>query len=398
MGINKITNIRLDNLRGFGLSHYHLFDSCFQILGCGILYLLRLFKIRDNKILFVNLKGSGYGCNPKYLTEKIIDQGYDIVWLFRDAEQQKMMVPNGVKVVNYYSIQALFELATAKIWVKNNMSAIDLGKRKKQYYIQTWHGSGPKKCGVLTPQESSPIYMLFLRLVMNNVNVVLSNSSFQTKKFREEFLYDGRILEVGFPRNDLLLRDDQRKKYSVKDFLKIDRDTKVILYAPTFRGALNIGRYDLNYDESLFAVRKKFGDKWIFLVRLHPSLLNIYNRFSNIPGVLDVSAYPDMQELLDIADILITDYSSSMFDYAITRRPCFLYVNDIAEYISDRGLYLDIATLPFPIAETNAVLVEKIDNFDLDKYHLGIELFMNKYGMVDSGDASDRVISMINNL
>jgi len=373
-------------------------DIFHHVFGNIILLIFRLFPINQNKIVIANLKGSGYGCNPKYIAEILVREmpNYDLVWLLLDKNQIESQMPDSIKTVNYYSLQALYELATAKIWIRNLMCALDLGKRQKQLYIQTFHGSGPKKCGVLTPRESSPLYILFLRLVMNNVNIVLSNSAFQTKKFCEEFLYEGRVLEVGFPRNDILVRENEIKKCSIKDSLQIGEDTKIILYAPTFRGALNLGRYDLDYDKCLFAVRKKFGDKWVFLVRLHPSLLSMsQNIFSNIPGVIDVSQYPDMQELLDITDILITDYSSSMFDYAITRRPCFLYVNDIAEYISDRGLYMDLATLPFPIAETNALLVEKIESFDLDKYHQEIEQFMMIFGMVDSGNASECVVSMI---
>jgi len=373
-------------------------DIFHHVFGNIILLIFRLFPINPNKIVIANLKGSGYGCNPKYIVDILAKEipTYDLVWLILDKNQEEKQMPESVRRVNYYSIQAIYELATARVWIRNIMCALDLGKRQNQLYIQTWHGSGPKKAGVVTSKESTRKYQYFFKCLNCRINVVLSCSKYQTRVFREGFLYSGPILECGFPRNDIFYQNNKELAISVKKRLNLKPDKKYVLYAPTFRNDLQLGILELDYSGIINACHIRFGGEWILLGRLHPSLAIKYSEiFVGAENIIDVSQYPDMQELLLISDILITDYSSSMFDYALTQRPCYLYIPDIAAYVQNRGLYMDLDTLPFPSAETNLGLVDKITKFDAERYHADLMKFFEDYGVVDDGTASSQVVDYI---
>jgi CDP-glycerol glycerophosphotransferase len=140
----------------------------------------------------------------------------------------------------------------------------------------------------------------------------------------------------------------------------------------------------------------KYGGQWIFLVKLHPHLISKSNQLVYGNDVRDVTSYNDIQELLSISDVLISDYSSLMFDFSLTKRPCFLYVPDLIEYTSnDRNLYFDINDLPFIIATSNNQLVNKIENFKYEDYQQKLMLFEEKIGSFENGVASKNLMEKI---
>ena len=117
-----------------------------------------------------------------------------------------------------------------------------------------------------------------------------------------------------------------------------------------------------------------------------------------LENVINVTRYDDIQELLAISDILISDYSSLMFDFTITKRLCFLYVPDLEEYQSkDRKLYFNVKELPFKIAKSNDELIDKIVNFSNEEYNKSLELFLNKIGSYENGKASQKIAELIKN-
>lgn len=165
------------------------------------------------------------------------------------------------------------------------------------------------------------------------------------------------------------------------------------MYAPTFRGTTNsFDKYDIDIKRLLETVKRRFGGDWTLVLRLHPRLvckenLKVVSRM--FPNAIDASMYPDVMELLVGADMLLTDYSSTMFDFMYTGRPCILYTKDRNEY--NRGFYMPLEELPFINIESNELIEEMIVNFDEKSYLDKVNKFLDKIGSVEDGRASERI-------
>ena len=144
-------------------------------------------------------------------------------------------------------------------------------------------------------------------------------------------------------------------------------------------------------------LNEKYNKEWIVLLRLHPNIAHkskeLCEKASN--NIIDVSNYGDMYELMLISDILITDYSSVMFEFSFASKPVFLYANDLDEYIKDRGFYFDYNDLPYTIANNNEELINNITNFDNDIYQIKLKEFFDKIGLKETGKASKEVVNVI---
>ncbi|QKT15266.1 CDP-glycerol glycerophosphotransferase family protein [Limosilactobacillus reuteri] len=357
--------------------------------------------IIKNKIVVDNFGGKGYGDNPKYIVESLLKKkiNLDIVWLVNDMST---VVPNGVRKVKYNTPSSIYELATAHVWIDNIKNSIKPHKRKGQYYIQTWHGGiGLKAVERQVEDKLSPKYVSKSKQDAEQTDLMLSDSSWTTDIFKNWFWYDGPIKKTGFPRNDILVKPLKSLKEKVYSFFKIDSKKKIILYAPTFRDNSNISAYQTNFKKIIEAANKKFNKNYVVLIRLHPNTwdelkhrnIKLYD-FSD--EIIKASNYPDMQELLAVSDILITDYSSCMFDGMIGKKKVFLFVNDLIEYSSyDRGLLFNIKDLPFELAFNNTDLVNKVLSFNEKKYISNVEDFEKKLRIFEDGNASDRVANLI---
>ena len=380
----------------------------------GLKFIINMYKdfnkyknlpIKKNKIVFSNTKGNlGYGCNPKYIAEEIIKQKlpYELVWLVNTTKKNIDLknFPKNIKIVNYRNTQALKELATAKIWIDNQWKLYHckkgLQKKEQQYYIQTWHGSlGIKKIGKDSPCDSINNNEHFAQIDTNMIDYLISNSTFEDNIYKNRFSNNGIIKKFGHPRNDIFFHKNNIKEYILKA-LKLNLDTKIILYAPTFRNT-HVRNYsscfNINYEQIITQLEKQTNNKYVLLQRMHPETDT--QKKSNNNKIINVSNYPDMQELLVSADILISDYSSCMFDFMLSRKPCFIYATDIEEYNTERGFYYPLESTPFPIATNNDELIKNIENFDNDKYQTKVEEFLKEKGCMEDGHASERVVNLI---
>ena len=363
--------------------------------------------IQQNKIVFVNFKGSSYGCNPKYITEEILNRhiNADIVWLVT-KDVNKKDLPKSVRVIDFKSKNALRELSTAKIWVDNQRKLfhIKLGLQKKneQVYIQTWHGSlGIKKIGQVCPNTKK--YNAWVpngKFDAKMTDIILSNSTFEDEVFYDNFWGNGKIKQFGHPRNDIFFWSDNKKK-QLKDkiFAKfnIDPNKKILLYAPSYRDSGDLDCYNLKVNDLLKILNSKTQQEWVIMVRMHPNLSKIAPTLFKIDNkkIVDVSQYPDIQELLVSSDIAMTDYSSCIFDFMLSRKPAFIFATDIEKYNTDRGFYYPLETTPFPLARNNEELIENIKNFDEQKYKEDVEQFLKDKGCMEDGHASERVVDLI---
>jgi CDP-glycerol glycerophosphotransferase len=208
-----------------------------------------------------------------------------------------------------------------------------------------------------------------------------------------------KFLNIGMPRNDIFFSklDVERKRKIVRKVLNITDDNKIVLYAPTFRGDIHgveEFKHSLDSENVLVELKKVFRTDFIFLYRSHHlSHQNINN--AELENCISVSDYGDIQELLCAVDVLITDYSSCMWDFSLTYKPCFIYAPDLKKYRDNRGFYTPIEEWPFPAAETNKDLIENIRQFDSQKYINDVNKHHADLGSYETGHATEQLCKIL---
>ena len=375
-------------------------------------HMLRIFPVKKGKIVFTTFEGDGgFCCNPRYIAEELLhrqrsdrDERYELIWLVNDMKRE---FPAGIQKVKNTFLNRAYHLATAQVWVDNSRKAYGTAKRKNQLYIQTWHAALEfKAVGMFRGKLFPRIAYLVSRYDSRLADYVLSNSEWCTQRYPKMLLYDGKILKTGSPRCDIFTTKRTELYRSIRERYGIPSDGKVVMFAPTFRGGGQKGKRQVYSEEPTLdfemlsnTLHEKFGGTWYIFLRLHPQLAA---QMEGIPlknqseYMVDVSQADDMNEVLAAADVFVTDYSSSAFDAVNMRIPVFLYMDDLQEYVQDRGkLMWDMDKIPFAVAETNEVLQEEILRFNKEKYCEAVEGFLNEHGVLEDGNASERVVDVI---
>ena len=370
-------------------------------------YFYASHDIVKNKIVFDNYMGKGFGCNSKYVVQKLIEMypnKYDIVWVVSKKDNKPEEYPEGVRTVTYGSVQSKMEYATSKIWVSNyhKISYLKKGmyKKKGQYFIQMWHGS----LGIKRIENDVPILTndnSWLNLAKESSNMVdywISNSKFETAIYKQAFWNVDDVLEYGHPRNDIIFEDNENIKNKVMQYFNI-AEKKILFYAPTFREDYRLDCYKIDFEKLIHTLSNKFGGEWVVIVRLHPRVRKYSKEvLGDCENVLDGTYYSDIQELITVADIMITDYSSCIFDFLLTKRPGFIFATDINEFNNERGFYYPLESTPFSIAKNNVELQNNIVNFDNEIYQENLQNFLKEKGCIEDGHASERVAKLIDSL
>lgn len=370
-----------------------------KFLALAVIRLFNCFPIKKNKIFLFSYYGSQYGDSPKYLTEYVLtnypEDKFDLVWAFNSLKGKEQL--SGIRKVKTMSLRYFYELCTSKVVITNFRTTDLYVKRKGQYYIQTWHSSLRLKNIEKDAQDTLPKqYVEMAKKDSLKCDLLLSGCEFSTKIFKKAFWYNGEIFEYGTPANDILFTDEVKIKNTIYKRLNIPADYKVALYAPTFRKNIDISVYNLNFNQILKSLSMKFGGNWKILLRLHPHLTSVSKKFDNTKEILNVTEYDDVQELIHVSDVLITDYSSVMFSYLLTKKPCFLYLPDLHSYIkNDRKLYFNIEELPFSSAETNEEIVKNIIEFNEHEYKKNVVKMLKNINSFEDGNASARLIKKI---
>ena len=341
-----------------------------------------------------------YSCNPRYLTEYLLENNteFEIFWVFR-GNVDTSGVDKRIKCVRYKSLRYFLLVNTAEFFITNARTdpyRIYWHKRKGQKYVMLWHGGvALKRIEKDAESQLSYSYLKKAKIDSKVCDLMVSGCRFQTSLLKEKFWYDGEILERGIPRNDVFfdkarhpeMRERICRKYGISP------DSRIVLYAPTFRRDKSIEPYRIDWSRVVPELRKIYGtEKVSVLLRLHPNLIGKADASSlvNDESVIDVTRYHDMQELLCVSDLLITDYSSSMFDITMLKKPCMLYATDIEKY--NRGYYFDFAELPFPLARNEEELIGNIRTFDSAAYDESVESFFEKHiGLCEDGNASKAI-------
>lgn len=360
-----------------------------------------LNHIQKNKIVIDNFFGKGFGDNPKYITEQLLKNhgDLDIVWILKEECEDEF--PDGVRLVKYGTPKAAYEYATAHIWIDNIKNNYKGKKRKEQFYLQTWHGGiAFKKVEKAASEYLDDSYLEASENDSKITDLMISNSDWMTNNYKQNFWYDGEITESGFPRNDVFFTDNSLAKERVYNYFNLPETAKLILYAPTFRDNMSINDqvelYKVNGDAISKACSKKFGGNYVFIERLHPNIADKIG-IDETENFKNGSLYPDMQDLLVCSDILITDFSSSVFDFILAKHKVFIFAKDYESYqISERELNFDVKKdLPFPFAGSERQLIDNINQYEDVIENRRVNMLKKRFNIFDDGKASERIAKIL---
>ena len=359
---------------------------------------LPIFKINNKKIVFDNFNGKGFGCNPKYIATELIKENVDcdMVWLVNDMNTE---MPKEIRKVKYGSFKSYYELTTAKIWIDNVRNYKGIPKKKKQFYIQTWHASiGFKKCEADIEKLLPEQYVKEAKNDGQITDLMISDSNFVTNVFKSAFWYNGKIEQIGLPRNDILNELPEKIKKKVYDYFKIEYSKKIFIYAPTFRKEEKEDYIKFDYHKCCKILSEKFGGEFVLLIRLHPNDVEHAKQIKEDEFVKNATLYPDIQELLAVSEVGITDYSSVAFDLAIVGKPVFLLCKDYENFIKkERDLFFDMKELPFSLNLTEEELYKSIQEFSIDEYNKICAEFYDRDDIkpVKTSQASYKIVQII---
>lgn len=348
-----------------------------------MLHIFWLFKIRKDRIFFDSYDGRQFSDSPKYIFEALDPSFGEKIWFVRNKNVENI---RDAITVQKKGIRYLYYIMTSRIVITNmNLSAY-IPFRKKQVLINTWHGGGAYKYSVYN-EDLDRIHRSYEKF-----NIFLSSSKVSTKYvIRETFGFDKKIIECGLPRNDIFFNKNTTIKNKVYDYYGIDEDVVLVLYAPTYRDYSSSNIEQLDFANVKCSVEKAFGKNCVILNRSH----HLANCVLSRDSFLDATNYSDMQELLITADILITDYSSSIWDFSITMKPCFLYTPDLDEFDKKRSFYIDINEWGVPVSKNNKELCKCIENFELESFENAIKKMHSEWGSFESGNATNTVVNLL---
>ena len=382
----------------------------------------RLSKTEKGLWVFTSFEGH-YSDNPKYISQKLHEKAPDIkiVWLVKKHVLPSL--PDYVKGVDIDSGEAEIYRGRAEVVIdnvyggrsfqrmSNSLGAKFKGfvfkaltNKKSQHTYTTWHGTPLKRMG--RDQIGNTIYSFSCP----HTTMMLGNKF--TLDIMQHLTFNKIRMElIGTPRNDILFADASAAE-SMREKLGLPQDKKILLYAPTFRNdgkdtdGKNVQRIgldqlnEIDFDKLFATLSDKFGGEWVFVCRFHyhvAKMVDWEGLNKKYEGkFINGNDHDDMSEYMLCADILMTDASSCMFDYSVTGKPCFVYFPDLDNYKNkERGFYMDIEELPFPVAVSFDELAENISSFDGQAYVAAIKAMHEKFGYVDDANSSERIVNYI---
>ncbi len=378
-----------------------------------ILYILASHIINPNKniILFESSNGRNYTGNPRYIYEEILNQGLDkefkCVWSLAQINTQ---IPgNPIKVKRSF-FRFLYYTLRSGAWIFDSRHLYYLRKNEKTKYIQTWHGTPLKKLALdmdyidMAGNKNIKEYHEEFKKNTKTWQYLISQNEYSTEIFKRAFDFKGEILEIGYPRNDILINNNTLQYISkIKTKFNIPKNKKIILYAPTWRDNeyYQRGEYKFATKMDFNKMYAELNNEYILIVKFHYLVKENINWDNYKEFIIECNEDWDIQELYLISDMLITDYSSVMFDYSILKKPIIFYTYDLENYENNiRNFYFDMTKeVPGPICKTNTELINFIKNYNEEDYNREYaekyEKFNKKFNPYDNGKSSKRIIELI---
>lgn len=405
---------------------YILFRKIKALSNSICFYACRVFPIKRNRVVVCSFEGrSGFNDNPKYIIKELHSQHpeLEIIWLVNRTGKQ---FPDYIIEKENSLFNRAFYLTTAKVWIDNYRKPFGTVKRKGQYYMNTTHGMIGFKCiGLWRGEGLSKMAYLVIKNDSDMIDDMLIDSEWCAEMCPDGMIYYGNYLRTGDPRVDILYGDRSFYREKFRNEHGIDSNTKIVLFAPTFREGNKSGKrsvyenqWTLDFTRMLSNFEKRFGGEWIMCLRLHPQLAEAADEYRDeILGnkVIDVTKEEDLYEILAAVDACVSDYSTTAIDASLMHIPVFLYADDIESYLKDRGGMIwnisadtDVVVtnkkemtpnidvvLPFSISKDNDEFERKILSFDYDEYIRKLEEFENGVELVFDGQASKRAVKRI---
>ena len=315
-------------------------------------YLLKIYKqvfkilsviTPKNKklIVFESFLGKSFSDNPRAIYEQLLksNANYKLVWS-TERKNANFYKQNHIKYAIRFSLKWMLLMVRAKYWVTNSRLPLWLPKSKNTIYVQTWHGTPLKRLGidideVHMPGTNTEKYKKNFSFEASKWDYLISPNAYSTKIFKRAFNFNKKIIETGYPRNDFIINNCNKETINkLKLELKLPKNKKIILYAPTWRDNqfYTKGKYKFELQLDLKKLKLKLGNDYIILLRLHYLVAENLDLTGYEDFIYDFSNHDDIRELYLLADMLITDYSSVFFDYANLKRPILFYVYDLEEY------------------------------------------------------------------
>lgn len=371
--------------------------TIYYYIGSWLISLLKLFVKTDDKlIVFASFGGRKYDDSPKAIYEAMLKDNrfdrYSLVWAFMQPD--KFEIPRGEKVkidtFTYYK-----KLLSARVWVTNSSMNRGLDfAGKHTFELNTWHGSAIKRMGADINKGNTSFG---IKSSKKNKSVMLAQSEYDVDVFTQAFRMkkeDFRI--VGLPRNDELAHATREYHEAMKQTLGVSSDKKAILYAPTFR------EYDKDSGNNVILIppidlqlwKEELGKDYVLLFRAHYEVAKVMGIEDN-DFVKNVSSYPSLNDLMIASDMLISDYSSIFFDYAIQGKPMLCYCYDYEKYAVKRGMYFDIREW-LSYASDEAQLLELIKITDVNMESDATKRLQEQY-VTEFGSASQKSLDIIYN-
>ncbi len=375
-----------------------------QFLGKVIRVLYRMvyrfIPVDPHLMVFISFHGRGYLDNPRAIYEACLEdpdfKDFRFVWMIKHHRQQNLDIP-GAKIVEYFSLPYFYYMSKAKYWIVNCKLPLYMRKKKQQFYLQTWHGVPFKHLGHdIQVDENTTFYrsQLSYEKMCETYDVdaarydaMISPNPYCDEIFPRAFhVSQEKLWKIGYPRND-----------SLQTITPLEKSKKVILYAPTWRDDSYVYEgYTFHLEADFHLWKEKLGSEYVVLFKPHYLIINEYENDPALEGFLyPVKADADIADLYPYADLLITDYSSVFFDYAILNRPIYFYMYDLTKYDEEmRGFYLDLnKDLPGKVytKEEDLLAGVKRQDFDYQKLAKFNERFNQRQNGHCARDVLDRL-------
>lgn len=355
-------------------------------------------KFPKNRVVFISFGGKQYSDNPKAISEYLHEHYPNIkqVFLIKNYDELKDKIPDYVKVVKFTLRAYFYYLSSSKVVVDNDLLAYENSKNiiksNKQLFIETWHGDrGFKKCFKCSNNEE---FHYKFAAEDGKIDYFLTGSTFMETAVREMFNFNGTFLKIGCPRNDVLFNISDEKLKEVRKLLGVDEETKILLYAPTYRTYTEKDNSnEIDFESIIKKLEEKTKKKWVVVYRTHHNgrFLNNEEKFKD-----GRTLFNDMADLLPYVDLLITDYSSCAGDFLLTGKGVILYLKDYIDFEkSDKGFFFDIKKSPYLSATNNDELFEILNKNNEKDYKENCKKVLEFYGCYEDGCSSEKICKLI---
>lgn len=369
---------------------------------------IKVFPVKKDLIMFESFLGKQYSDSPRAIYEYMLKShpNYTMYWSV-DRNNIDYFRDKQVKYVRRLSFKWIYLMARSKYWVTNSRLPLWIPKPNHTTYLQTWHGTPLKRLAadmkeVHMPGTNTLSYKENFLNEAKKWDYLVSPNAYSTEIFKRAFQFDHSMIESGYPRNDFLINSNNEETISkVKHKANLPMDKKIILYAPTWRDNQFYarGKYKFNLELNLERLKEEFAEEYIIILRLHYLVAENLDLTGFEGFVYDFSHHDDIRELYLIADLLITDYSSVFFDYAILKRPMLFFVYDIDDYRDNlRGFYFNFEeTAPGPLVKTTEEIIIAIKNVDYKEFYPSEteEAFYERFCYLEDGYSTKRVVDAV---